>query len=241
MMVVWGLACALALPPGFVDRQAKAVRVREARAAKSAVIAGLFAEAHVAYPPQRLYLRAFKHERQLEVWVGERREPLRLLKTYPICAASGALGPKRRAGDMQVPEGFYAIDRFNPWSAFHLSLGVSYPNRSDQLLKTAPDPGGDIFIHGNCVTIGCLPIEDDAIEELYLVAIDTYMKDRAIPVHIFPRRLDQAGLEALRLAAGSDATLRRFWQSLVPAYAVFEQTRMVPNVRIDNLGYYQVH
>lgn len=80
------------------------------------------------------------------------------LITYKICAKSGHLGPKRRQGDRQVPEGFYHINHFNPNSNYHLSLMINYPNASDKIKSQAPNPGGNICIHGSCVTIGCLPM-----------------------------------------------------------------------------------
>src|SRR5690606_11025729 len=98
-------------------------------------------------------------------------EKFTLVKTYPVCSSSGLPGPKRKKGDRQTPEGFYHIDRFNPQSAFHLSLGINYPNSSDKILGHS-DPGGDIFIHGSCVTIGCVPLTDDLIKEVYVLAVE---------------------------------------------------------------------
>jgi len=83
-----------------------------------------------------------------------------LVKNYPICATSGLLSPKRRFGDEQVPEGF------NPQSNFQLSLHVSYPNAADRISGSKQNLG-DIFLDGNCVTIGCIPITDDEIKEVY--------------------------------------------------------------------------
>ncbi|MBC7451384.1 MAG: hypothetical protein H7259_07840, partial [Cytophagales bacterium] len=62
---------------------------------------------------------------------GKTSTQFTLTKTYSICSASGTSGPKRKQGDNQVPEGVYYIDRFNPASNFHLSLGLNYPNTSD--------------------------------------------------------------------------------------------------------------
>jgi len=118
-----------------------------------------------------LLLRAFKREAELEIWGKNKRdETFQLLVTYPICASSGTLGPKRREGDRQVPEGVYYIDRFNPRSQYHLSLGLNYPNASDVIRGDPMAPGSDIFIHGKCVTIGCLPMTDPVIEEIYQLA-----------------------------------------------------------------------
>ena len=117
-----------------------------------------------------VYFRAFKSEKILELYVLDTTNKYILFQTYPICAASGVLGAKRREGDTQVPEGVYHINRFNPKSDFHLSLGLDYPNASDLRFCDAAKPGGDIFIHGGCASIGCLAMTDDAIKEIYLLA-----------------------------------------------------------------------
>ena len=117
-----------------------------------------------------IYFRAFKSEKILELYVQDSMKQYILFHSYPICAASGALGAKRREGDKQVPEGVYHINRFNPKSDYHLSLGLDYPNPSDLRFCDATKPGGDIFIHGGCASIGCLAMTDDAIKELYLLA-----------------------------------------------------------------------
>ena len=83
---------------------------------------------------------------------------------------SGTTGPKRLQGDFQVPEGFYHINEFNPNSNYHLSMGLNYPNSSDRILSDSLRPGGEIYIHGSCVSVGCIPLNDDEIEELYLIA-----------------------------------------------------------------------
>jgi murein L,D-transpeptidase YafK len=93
----------------------------------------LFARRGLPYPAPVIHLRAFKHEAELELWAGQRRHPLRLIRTYPICAPSGKPGPRRRQGDLQVPEAFERINLLNPKSRFHRSMRVSYPNRSDNL------------------------------------------------------------------------------------------------------------
>lgn len=216
-------------------------RVAAARQNQSKAIAALFAAAGVAYPPPELFLRAFKHERELEVWAGAKGQPLTKVKTYPFCAASGELGPKRQRGDLQVPEGFYTIDLFNPWSDYHLSIRVSYPNTSDRLLG-GKDPGGAIMVHGDCVSIGCIAIEDGPIEELYVMTLDAKAKmGRNVPIHIFPRRLDAEGLAALEKHPGATAELLAFWKGLAPGWQAFEETRRPPQVSVDpKTGAYRV-
>ena len=214
-------------------RQRKAPRVQQARAQTEANSRKLFAEHGVRYPADVVYLRGFKHEGQLELWIGNKEGTLVRLRTYEVCAPSGGPGPKRRQGDLQVPEGAYRVDRFNPWSAFHLSIGIDYPNASDRILGRRGNLGGDIFIHGDCVTLGCLPIQDEHIKELYVIALDSYLAGRPIAVHIFPRRLDDEGMEALRATVDEDSGLLPFWESLRPLYDAFEKERRVPMVSVD--------
>ncbi len=124
-------------------------------------------KAKITYPPKRIFIRVFKAERQLEVWGSNGgTQPFVLVHTYPIAGMSGALGPKRKEGDLQVPEGFYLIDRFNPQSRFRLSLGLNYPNASDRKRSDAQRPGGDIFIHGDNRSIGCLAMTDSKIDQI---------------------------------------------------------------------------
>jgi len=191
--------------------------------------------ARVAYPPQRLYLRAFKSEGILEVWGSNGpRSPFRKIHAYEIAAQSGSLGPKLKEGDGQVPEGFYYINRFNPFSSYHLSLGLSYPNARDRKVGDPNRPGGDIFIHGNRVSIGCLAMTDPKIEEIYILALEAKKAGQAkIPVHIFPFRFENE-------PASASKDLASFWHSLRPAYDRFERTRFVPNISISRNGEYVV-
>jgi murein L,D-transpeptidase YafK len=198
-------------------------RVAQVRKARGAEVEALVRSAQVAWPVGELYLRAFKKEQQLEVWGGEPGKPLTLIKRYPICAASGVLGPKRKEGDLQVPEGLYTLGRFNPTSSYHLSLEITYPNTSDRVLSDPKHPGGLIYLHGNCVSIGCIAIEDGPIEEVYLMALEA--RSRPIPIHIFPFRFAGAPLEP-----GPNAA---FWKQLEPAYTAFEATHRPPIAKVD--------
>jgi murein L,D-transpeptidase YafK len=115
------------------------------------------------------------------------------VRSWPVLAASGTSGPKLREGDLQVPEGIYRINQLNPNSAYHLSLGLNYPNAADRAraaLDGRSDLGSDIFIHGKDVSAGCLAIGDDAIEELFWLAAAVGM-DR-FTVLIVPTDLRQA-------------------------------------------------
>jgi murein L,D-transpeptidase YafK len=209
-----------ATPTGeFWQQQLQFPRVRAAQAATGPIVANRLRTHYI--DPRRLEIcfRMIKTKAELEVWArNQGGGPYELLHSYPLAAASGTLGPKRRAGDYQVPEGFYEIDRFNPKSNFHLSLGLNYPNAADQALGE-PSPGGDIFIHGSNVSIGCLPITDAGIEEVYLLAVTARAAGQlVIPVHIFPFPITDAELHK-RAASPHQA----FWRGLKPGYAYFEQ------------------
>jgi murein L,D-transpeptidase YafK len=217
-------------------------RVADARARIGADVKAAVERLGVAYPPQEVFLRAFKEEQRLEVWVGDGAHPLQRLEDLAVCASSGALGPKHKQGDLQVPEGVYAIDSENPASTYHLALHVDYPNRADRIAGKAlgiADLGGAIMVHGNCVTIGCIPLEDGPIERVYLVVHDARARGAHVAIHIFPTKLDAAGLAAVQ-ARTDDPALRSFWASLAPIYAAFQDTKRVPHVDVDAKGAYRL-
>jgi murein L,D-transpeptidase YafK len=182
-------------------------------------------------PGAPIFLRAFKSEQQLEVWIQD-STLYRLFRTYRICKVPGLLGPKRKEGDLQVPEGLYWINVFNPQSNYHLSLGINYPNSSDRILSDPVSPGGEIFIHGDCVSVGCLPITDEKIRELYLLALDAREAGQnQIPVHIFPCYMNAEKKQ--NLLARNHPSLLPFWENLAQAYEYFEQKRTVPRYTIQ--------
>ena len=107
----------------------------------------------------------------------------KVLKSYDIGLGFQPQGHKQFEGDGKTPEGVYFVDRFNPRSAYHLSVGVSYPNAQDRAFAEAHGrrPGGDIFIHGRGPdgnnlfprqrdwTAGCIAVSDEEIEEIYAI------------------------------------------------------------------------
>ena len=201
-------------------------RVTEVRGRRTDDLKAMLKKAGLSYPPDEVYLRMFKEDRQLELWVGQGGKPLVLLSTYPVCAASGELGPKRMEGDLQVPEGFYEVSQFHSTSNYHLALKVSYPNASDRARSDARHPGGLIYLHGGCASIGCIAIENEPVEEVYLLALDA--KVRSIPFHIFPFRMTAKALEA-----HADSPNAPFWKELAPGYEQFEASHRPARVAID--------
>ncbi len=152
----------------------------------------------------------------------------------------GAAGPKRMEGDYQVPEGFYYINEFNPRSMYHLSLGLNYPNASDRILSDSIKPGGDIYIHGSCVTVGCIPIKDDQIEELYILAAGAKNNGQDfIPVHIFPVRYsNKKSADYLAQLAKTNNGIKSFSDRLESVYDHFELTRQLPVIMVNSNGDY---
>ena len=114
----------------------------------------------------------------------------KVLKSYDISLGFAPVGHKQFEGDGKTPEGTYFIDRRNPNSEFHLSLGISYPNQADReyALAQGKPPGGDIFIHGwsrkpikrRDWTAGCISVKDREMEVIYAM-----VRDRTV-IHVLP-------------------------------------------------------
>lgn len=195
------------------------------------------------WPVKNMFIRSFKYDGQLEVWVkNDENEKYKLFKTYKVCLLSGAMGPKRMQGDFQVPEGFYYITEFNPRSNYHLALGLNYPNASDKILSDSLRPGDGIYIHGSCVSVGCIPVTDSDIEEIYLIASSAKMSGQDfIPVHIFPVRYNRKkSFEYFDNYTKNNRSLANFELQLKAAYDKFEATKEVPIVMVDRKGDYVI-
>ena len=203
-----------------------------------------FQERELAWPPQSLYIRSFKYDRQLEVWVrNDNDDEYKLFKTYKVCMQSGTTGPKRVEGDYQVPEGFYYINEFNPNSKYHLALGLNYPNASDKILSDNDRPGGSIYIHGNCVSVGCIALNNASIEELYLIAsrVKTSGQD-FIPVHVFPVKYNvRKSIEYLAESTIGNQTIQKFAIRLKEAFDYFEEKKQLPVILVNKSGEYVIN
>ena len=129
----------------------------------------------------------------IEVHKSERKMYMlhdgQVVKTYDINLGGNPIGHKQFEGDGKTPEGQYVIDRKNPNSQFHLSVGISYPNAADRRAAGTRSPGGDIFIHGTPRsyrfffkdwTWGCVAVSNREIEEIYA------MVDIGTPIWIYP-------------------------------------------------------
>ncbi len=232
-----------AVSTSFLEYQRTLPRPAEAIARKEDTLQKQFAAKKLVWPAKYIYIRSFKYDSQMEVWVkNDIKDPFQLFKTYKICALAGTLGPKRMAGDFQVPEGFYYINEFNPKSNYYLSLGLNYPNVSDRIVSDSLQPGGDIYIHGSCVTVGCIPITDGQIDELYILA--AHAKDAGqdfIPVHIFPIRYNvKRSSDYLNKLTKDDPSLKQFALRLEDAFDYFEKYRQLPVIMTNERGDYVV-
>lgn len=190
-----------------------------------------------------IYFRIIKNERCLEVWTKPKGKKIfHWLDTYFFCSYIGELGPKQTEGDFQIPEGFYKVDRFNPKSEFHMSMGINYPNKADKIRSGSKDPGSNIFIHGSCVTVGCIPVGDELIQELYILAVEAIDAGYTeVPVHIFPFRMTEKNFEKIKGEYPKKyAAYEPLWRSMQPAFQAFENYYLVPEIHIDDRGQYVV-
>ena len=228
----------------FLQSQKSSLRLASIYNSKEDTLQKEFKAKGLEWPAKYVYIRSFKYDAQLEIWVkNEAKDKYKLFKTYKVCMQSGTMGPKRLQGDYQVPEGFYYINEFNPHSNYHLSLGLNYPNASDRILSDSLHPGDGIYIHGSCVSVGCIPVTDNDIEEIYIIA--SYAKANGedfIPVHVFPIRYNQRkSWEYFRLNSKNNSSLQKFALRLKDAFDKFEETKQVPLVLIDHKGDYVIN
>ena len=220
---------------GFKEQQLKYKRVKSAYNEKWSLIEAALQQKKINASNIDVFIRIFKNEGELEVWIKNTNDKTyTLYKNIPVCAASGELGPKRQEGDGQVPEGIYDVPLFNPNSNYYLALKVGYPNKSDRILAKGR-PGGDIMIHGNCVTIGCIPLQDDPVKEVYLLCVEAKNKNNSIRVEIYPCRFTA---ENNKLLAKYPSDKNNFWNSIKPAYSYFEEHKTPINFSINNTGNY---
>lgn len=207
----------------FLAEQKRFERVRTSIKEKQETVESNLESHKLQLDNFNLLIVAYKDNNELGLFAKKKEEATyNKINTYEICSLSGQLGPKRKQGDYQVPEGFYHIDRFNPTSRFYLSLGLNYPNQSDRRKSKFPDPGGDIFIHGDCVTIGCLPMTDEKIKEIYLYAINARNNGQVkIPVYIFPFKMTHENMNDYKEEYKDNQELIDFWSNLKVGYDKF--------------------
>ena len=153
-------------------------------------------------------------------------------KTWEICTYSGELGPKLKQGDGQSPEGFYFVrpSQMNPYSSYHLSFNLGYPNAFDRAHNRT---GNYLMVHGDCVSIGCYAMTDEGIEEIYtLLAAALKGGQPFIRVHVFPFPMTEENMTAHK-----NNTNIEFWENLKTGWDWFEDNRRPPNVNVAQKRY----
>ncbi len=174
-----------------------------------------------------IFIRIFKEPGILEVWLESSDGTFVNFKNYEICNFSGYLGPKLMQGDNQSPEGFYFVNagRLNPWSRFHLSFNLGYPNKYDRYHGRT---GSALMVHGNCVSIGCYAMTDDYINEIYALAVAALKSgQKFFRVHSFPFKL-----ESQKLSQYTSNQWYLFWLNLKEGYDYFNKNKKPPNVEV---------
>lgn len=178
------------------------------------------------------FVRIFKRERRLELWMQHGDGPFRLFRSYHICCFSGELGPKLREGDLQAPEGFYRVGRrqLNPASRHHRAFNLGFPNACDRQLGRT---GSALMVHGGCSSTGCYAITDASIDEVYAVVEAALEQDQqAVDVHAYPFMPT-----ASALAAEQDHPWYGFWCNLQQGCELFEQDGRPPAIAARDGAY----
>lgn len=185
-----------------------------------------------------VFIRIFKHEKKLEIWTKNDSDFV-LYKKYNICYMSGDFGPKRCEGDYQVPEGFYHITDFNFYSKYRLGLGINYPNESDKILSNCKKIGGSIYIHGDCVSVGCVSMGKE-IDEIFDITIRAKLSgQKKIPVHIFPiNYYDLNSLKFFEKKIKEKKYLSDFELNIFEGFIFFEENLRLPEISVDEFGKY---
>ena len=169
-----------------------------------------------------VFIRIFKEERLLELWLQAATGEWSCFSTYAIAGMSGELGPKTREGDKQAPEGFYRVTPkgLNPHSKYHLSFNIGYPNLYDIAQGRT---GSYIMIHGGTASQGCFAMTDEIIEEIYTLVNEAFAQGtESIPVQIYPFHMT-----AHRMQSERDNPHYKFWQHLMPGY-LYTETHKAP-------------
>jgi murein L,D-transpeptidase YafK len=230
------------IPPkaSFKTAQLKFPRVKAAFQDKGKLMTDLYKSKQLNIKNAHLFIRVFKQEDELELWAKSKTaQQFTKIKIFKICAKSGTIGPKARAGDGQVPEGLYQINRFNPASNYHLSLGIDYPNKTDKLRAGFFPTGGDIFIHGECVTIGCMPLTNEFIEELYVACVEAKEAlQKTIKVEIYPCRLTTENSQKIFKKYAKNTDWIKVWKVLQKSFDHFENKKYPVNYAFDAKGNY---
>src|SRR6188508_13235 len=176
--------------------------------------------------------RIFKEEAEMEVWKKNRDGEYALLKSDPICKWSGDLGPKKKVGDRQAPEGFYTITPglMNPNSNYYLAFNTGYPNAFDRAWGRT---GSELMVHGDCSSRGCYAMTDEQMVEIYALARESFFGgQKSFQFQAYPFRMT-----ARNLARHRNSPHLAFWKMLKVGSDHFEVTHQQPKVDVCERRY----
>jgi murein L,D-transpeptidase YafK len=179
-----------------------------------------------------ILVRLFKEESEMEVWKKNRDGEFALLKTYPVCRWSGDLGPKKKEGDRQAPEGFYNITpgQMNPASNYYLAFNTGFPNAYDRAMGYT---GSELMVHGDCSSRGCYAMTDEQIQEIYALGRESFFGgQRSFQLQAYPFRMT-----ALNMAKHRNNPNFAFWKMIKDGYDHFEASRQEPKVAVCEKHY----
>jgi murein L,D-transpeptidase YafK len=171
--------------------------------------------------------RAYKKESEIEVWKRAASGRFVYVKTFPICRWSGQLGPKRKTGDRQTPEGFYSVPQrqMNPNSSYYLSFDVGYPNAYD---RAQGSTGSAVMVHGVCSSMGCFAMTDGVVGEIYAIAREAFAGGQAaFQFQSYPFRMTAANMARHR----TDPNIA-FWRQLKEGADRFDAIGEEPVVNV---------
>lgn len=178
------------------------------------------------------FMRIFKREKRLELWLARDDGRFTLFRAYAICHFSGQLGPKLAEGDMQAPEGFYRVaqKQLNPNSRHHLAFNLGFPNAYDRALNRT---GSALMVHGGCTSTGCYAMTDAYIDQIYAI-VEAALKagQTAIDVHALPFVMSDKAMRDMHAQPWLG-----FWQNLKRGYDLFEAERIPPRIGACNGEY----
>jgi murein L,D-transpeptidase YafK len=211
----------------FRDGNERVVKTGSVSAATRSQMASLDMD-----PRSPMLIRIFKQESVLEVWKEDRSGRYKLLRSYPICRYSGALGPKVAEGDHQAPEGFYDVtpDQLNPFSHEYLAFNVGFPNAYDRSLGRT---GSFLMVHGGCRSVGCYAMTDEQMEEIYGLVYQAFQNGQAsVPLEAFPFRMTSENV----MQHASDVNAP-FWSMLKTGNDHFMRAGRPPRVDVCGQRY----
>ena len=171
---------------------------------------------------------AYKSELEFQFWAKSRNKDssYKFISSYPITDSTVSIvGPKSKYGDSRTPEGIYSVI-FYPsfrWSDFYLAFRITYPNNLDlarrKYWNIGAKAGGDINLHGCCISIGCIPVGNPVVEEIFFVTRENQIQNSNISIMIFPYKFDNKDTKKSHYEKyDNNLKLIEFWKSLEVIY-----------------------